>query len=276
MRKYLPLHLQLSRCTRSFPTVSHNRLLFQLHRAGLYIRHSSSDSTSASSETTSTDKRTTIITPTTIPVEPVSATAASPRVGPFTATYRAYNRSQAQHPYWTQFFSALVIYLLADASAQSLATQDNGKEDASWDLPRTARNLVIGGIASIPGYKWFMFLSRNFNYSSWLRSITTKVVVNQIVFAPVFNTYYFGMSCLLAGGSPEQVVQRITDTVPSSLVNSLFVWPWFQFFNFTFVQAEMRALTSGLFAIGWQAYLSWLNKYAERRRRSSEQVPVEA
>lgn len=83
------------------------------------------------------------------------------------------------------------------------------------------------------------------------------------------------MSCLLAGGSPAQVGQRIIDTVPTSLVNSLFVWPWFQFFNFTFVQAEMRALTSGLFAIGWQAYLSWLNKYAERRRHASEMAQVE-
>lgn len=112
-----------------------------------------------------------------------------------------------------------------------------------------------------------MFLSRNFNYSSSLLSILTKVTVNQIVFTPIFNTFYFGMSCLLSGGSPSEVVQRVKDTVPTSMLNSLFIWPWFQIFNFTFVQAEMRAISSGVFAIGWQAYLSWLNRRAEVRRR---------
>ena len=38
-----------------------------------------------------------------------------------------------------------------------------------------------------------MYLGTKFNYPSKILSLATKVVVNQIVFTPVFNSYFFGM-----------------------------------------------------------------------------------
>lgn len=90
----------------------------------------------------------------------------------------------------TQLASSLVIYFFGDLVAQSIAAPAKedvrGKEDEdhrgwvqSWsedrDWARTGRALVIGGISSIPSYKWFLWLSMNFNYSSKILSLTTKV-----------------------------------------------------------------------------------------------------
>lgn len=125
-----------------------------------------------------------------------------------------------------------------------------------------------------------MFLGRSFNYSSRVLSLTTKVVVNQIAFAPLFNSYFFGMQALLSGDSFVEAWERIKRTVPVSFVNSCKLWPAVTAFNFTYIQPQYRALFAGqsaaehlslimnahsplgLIAIGWQSYLSWLNQRA--------------
>lgn len=181
------------------------------------------------------------------------------RLGPLTTAASAYARAQKKRPWVTQFFSALVIYCVSDISAQSISSDDD------LDPSRTARSLVIGGIASIPSYLWFMFLSHNFNYSSRALSLLTKIVVNQMVFTPTFNTYFFGSQALLSGCDLRGVVDRVVNTVPTSIVNSCQFWPIVTAFSFTFVPIEYRSVFSGVIAIGWQTYLALLNRRAEQK-----------
>lgn len=109
----------------------------------------------------------------------------------------------------------------------------------------------------------FVYLAHNFNYSSRALSLLTKVSINQIVFTPIFNTYFFGMQALLAGESLQQSWARVQQTVPVSAVNSLKVWPAVTAFSFTFVPLEYRSIFAGVFAVGWQTYLMFLNRKAE-------------
>jgi hypothetical protein len=44
----------------------------------------------------------------------------------------------------------------------------------------------------------FVYLGNCFNYTSPILSLLTKVVVNQLAFTPLFNTYFFGMQSLLS------------------------------------------------------------------------------
>ena len=74
------------------------------------------------------------------------------RLGPLTRAATAYARAQKRRPWGTQFVSALVIYCLADLSAQSI--NSDADEGIDIDPKRTARSLVVGGIAAIPSYKW--------------------------------------------------------------------------------------------------------------------------
>lgn len=85
---------------------------------------------------------TSIPVPNTVPTLPIWQ-----RLGPVSSGLRAYGRSQRKRPYTTQFVSSLVVFFLGDLGAQRI----NGDE---YDPARTGRALVIGGISSIPSYKW--------------------------------------------------------------------------------------------------------------------------
>lgn len=89
-----------------------------------------------------------------------------------------------------------------------------------------------------------MFLSRNFNYPSRLLSIATKIVVNQCLFTPLFNSYFFGMQAFLAGDNLVEVWDRIKRTVPTSMLNSVKVWPLITAINFTWVPIEVSLFLS--------------------------------
>jgi hypothetical protein len=108
-----------------------------------------------------------------------------------------------------------------------------------------------------------MFLGNHFNYSSLLLSLATKVVVNQAVFTPIFNTYFFGMQALLSGHTLPETWEHIKRTVPTSAINSCKLWPAVTAFNFRFISAQYRNIFAGFIAIGWQTYLSYLNRKAE-------------
>lgn len=90
-----------------------------------------------------------------------------------------------------------------------------------------------------------MFLGQAFNYPSKTLSLATKVLVNQIIFSPAFNSYFFGMQALLSGHSFGETWDHIKRTVPISLVNSWKLWPAVTAFSFTFVKAQYRALFAG-------------------------------
>ena len=122
----------------------------------------------------------------------------------------------------------------------------------------------------------FIFLANNFNYASKTLSLATKVTVNQICFAPLFNTYFFGMQSLLSGDALPDVWERIKRTVPISIINSCKLWPAVTAFSFTFIDVQYRSIFAGVIAIGWQTYLSFLNRKAEVEGEAQKRVLEEA
>jgi len=175
--------------------------------------------------------------------------------------FYGYAAMQKRSPLLTQLESSLVIYFLGDLSAQYVS--NSGKDDSSYEPSRGLKALIIGGLSSIPSYKWFMFLGTHFNYASHTLSLAVKIVINQSVFTPIFNTYFFGMHSLLSGATFAEAKQRVINTVPMSWKNSWKVWPIVTAFSFTFILPQYRNVFAGVIAIGWQTYLSWLNKSAE-------------
>lgn len=120
-----------------------------------------------------------------------------------------------------------------------------------------------------------MYLGTVFNYPSKFLSLGTKVVVNQIVFTPVFNSYFFGMQSLLSGDSFLDAWERIKRTVPTSIVNSCKLWPAVTAFNFAYILPQYRALFAGVVAVGWQSYLSWLNQKAANEEKKSKELQAD-
>jgi hypothetical protein len=118
----------------------------------------------------------------------------------------------------------------------------------------------------------FAFLSNNFNYSSKILSILTKVVVQQTVFTPIFNTYFFSVHSLLGGATFDETWERLKKALPVSIQNSVKLWPAVTAFSFMYVPAQFRNVFSGCIAVGWQTYLSWLNQKAAKEVLAAEQL----
>jgi protein Mpv17 len=180
---------------------------------------------------------------------------------------------QSRSPRLTQLDSALIIYFLGDLSAQTMQTHGFTDADARYEPLRALRAMCIGGLCCIPSYRWFLWLGRNFNYRAHWRSLAAKIVVSQMLFTPVFNSYFFGMHTLLAGGGWRDVRDRLVQTVPVSWVNSWKLWPAVTAFSFTFVPPHHRSVFAGVIAIGWQTYLSWLNRAAEAAAGFAKDLP---
>lgn len=51
--------------------------------------------------------------------------------------------------------------------------------------------------------------------------------------------------------------------MPTSLINSCKLWPAVTAFNFTVIAPQYRSIFAGIVAIGWQTYLSFLNRRSE-------------
>jgi protein Mpv17 len=105
-----------------------------------------------------------------------------------------------------------------------------------------------------------------------------QVAVNQALFTPLFNSYFFGMQSLLSGASTSEMIERIKNTVPTSWINSCKVWPAITAFSFTYIPIQYRSIFGGVIAIGWQTYLSLLNQRAaaeEEAEQGAEQTQVQ-
>ncbi|KAM0213150.1 hypothetical protein ACHAPQ_007476 [Fusarium lateritium] len=111
--------------------------------------------------------------------------------------------------------------------------------DNEYDPARTLRNAAIGGLAAIPNYKC--------------------------------------AQALLSGETISGTIERVKDTVPTSIMNSCKLWPMVTAFSFTFLPIDWRPLFHGVVAVGWQTYLSFLNRQAEmkERLRHAEEKHVE-
>lgn len=111
----------------------------------------------------------------------------------------------------------------------------------------------------------FMFLHRRFNFASSVASLTTKVLVQQVVYTPVFNTYFYTMQSLLSGASVEHTLMRLRLALPTSIVNGWKVWSGVAIVSFMHIPPQFRSVFSGCVAVAWQSYLCWMNRNVERK-----------
>lgn len=227
---------------------------------------------------------------------------------------------------------SIVIYFIGDVSSQFVLQDSPSTPDKPSDAPaaehkgaiqtfvtetyspgRSLRAVIIGGLFSIPSYRWFLYLGRNFNVGApvprqarFIVSLTYKVIINQLIFTPLFNSYFFGMHSLLAyplstplvaiedadkSGEAAAVASeyavrffsvenanaaavRVRDTVPISWWNSCKVWPAVTAFSFTFVAPQHRNLFAGCVAVVWQTYLGMVNQRAVAAERERARLAV--
>jgi len=153
-----------------------------------------------------------------------------------------------------------------------------GEKDKPYDPIRTLRMITIGGVLSAPSYRWFLFLSNLFSRFPKPVAVALRVMVNQILFTPVFLTAFFSLQSLLSGSTTGETADYVQQIMPTAYKNSCQLWPAVSAINFYWIKLEYRSIFSGVVAIGWNAYLSFLSQKAavEENVGLVDAVPVQA
>ncbi|CAG8947299.1 unnamed protein product [Penicillium salamii] len=192
-----------------------------------------------------------------VPCDPKSRPVVRKPQGTLVSLLEWFSKSNSRRPYTTQLCLTPLIFCLGDLSAQMIG-------DDEFDHHRSLRSIIIGLVIAIPTHEWFMFLGRRFNYSSPSLSLGAKVAVNQAIYTPLFNVYFFAAHGFLAGEGLWGTTERVKEKASISIPRSFLYWPLVTAFNFSYIQPQSRAIATSIFSVFWQSYLSWLNSSAGR------------
>lgn len=167
-------------------------------------------------------------------------------------SWTAYLGALEAAPVRTKAITAGVLVGLGDTLAQVLT----GTALGSLDLPRLARFAAFGLVLQGPaGHAWYNLLERVVRLPG-VAGIAGKVAADQLLFAPVFTSIFFGYLVLTEGGQFVDVREAVTSRLPSTLVASWKVWPLAHIINFGVIPLGLRVLYVNAVSTAWIAFLS--------------------
>ncbi|GBB87253.1 hypothetical protein RclHR1_01370014 [Rhizophagus clarus] len=177
-----------------------------------------------------------------------------------------YRNHLSRRPILVQTITTGTLFVTGDIIAQQYVEQRGLK---SLDFYRTLR---LGGfglcIAGPSTAIWYRSLDRFVIMKNPTLGLLTRVALDQAIFAPCFITTFFVSQALLEGQEKSQILEKLRDAFVPTLINNYKLWPAVQLINFQFVPLNYRTLVVNIVALGWNTYLSVINK------KSSDNVSV--
>jgi hypothetical protein len=168
----------------------------------------------------------------------------------------AYLAQLAARPFAVNAATGAVIAAAGDAACQAAIPLATGAAAPPYDWRRTAEMAAVRAAFMGP----FLTL-----YFPWLaarapgtsaRAVATRLVIDQVVGAPLTISATFALVALLQG-RPETALPRIREQLLPSLAVSACYWPLVHSINFSRVPVRHQPLTTHFAALLWQAYLSY-------------------
>ncbi|CAO3627684.1 unnamed protein product [Cunninghamella blakesleeana] len=169
-----------------------------------------------------------------------------------------YNSLLSKYPILIQSITTSALFGTGDVIAQQ-AIENRGINN--HDIIRTSRMVCFGGIIAGPALStWYRFLEHNIRASTPFKTLASKVAIDQIFFAPTFIGVFFCTQGLFEGKSIQEIKDKLNHGYTSAVINNYKLWPAVQFFNFYFVPLNHRLMVTNLVALGWNSYLSIINR----------------
>jgi protein Mpv17 len=85
------------------------------------------------------------------------------------------------------------------------------------------------------------------------------MLVDQLIFCPIFTAVFFAYNGYLEGGCLDAVAYKFRNAYMPTLLANYKLWPFVQLLNFYLIPLPFRAPFVNLVALGWSAYMSVLN-----------------
>lgn len=139
------------------------------------------------------------------------------------------------------------------------------------DFKQVARFFIYGGFihANIV-FQWLAFIGKTFPSRTPL-GIAKIVLVDQVFFAPVALTSFYGGLSTMEGKSIQEIKEELKVKVPKTWATAVFYWPFVQAFNFRYVPARNRTVVVGMASFFWTVGLSF---YKNQKVESSDSLTV--
>lgn len=177
-----------------------------------------------------------------------------------------YNRALAAQPLLVKALTSLTGFTVGDLLAQKAV---EGKEEI--DFMRTFRMGAFGALWHGPsGHFFYGFLDKQFVGTS-MKTVFTKVGIDQVIWNPIFGTVFFTYLGLAEGKSTDQIVDKIKADLPTAVTGSWAYWVPAHFVNFRFIPSEQRLLYINCMQIMYNIFLSFLgNKEVAKKPDAAE------
>ena len=170
----------------------------------------------------------------------------------------SYGRLLEEWPLPTKTLSSGIICASGDLLCQMVFERRGAAFKGGVDLPRTGRFFVVGAALVAPVmHVWFGVLAHLAPGTSF-RAVVTKMSIDQLCLAPVFNPMY--VTCLyLQQGKLAELPEHLRAIYVDMMVANWQLWPAAQLANFRFVPVPYQVIFSNVVALLWNVYMSWLN-----------------
>mmetsp|Transcript_2799 Transcript_2799/g.5407 ORF Transcript_2799/g.5407 Transcript_2799/m.5407 type:complete len:194 (+) Transcript_2799:249-830(+) len=169
-----------------------------------------------------------------------------------------YDAALRAWPLVTKSLSAGMVTMAGDALAQKVM-----EKREKLDVVRNARFLLIGTVLTGPSlHFWYGGLAKMLPGVS-VASIAGRVLLDQLVFTPIFFAVFFPLLSYLEGRSVLQMKAELQQIWAPTLVRNWGFWTPVQAINFRFIPGRYQVLWSNSASVFWNCYLSTANQAAK-------------
>jgi protein Mpv17 len=185
--------------------------------------------------------------------------------------WTAYSRLLHSNPLATKCVTVSTLCIVGDAVSQVVAEPKLLRLAAPYDVARTARIAVFGFAISGPvNHVWYNVLERAVP-GVGVKALLAKTAADQLLFAPVILTLFFGSQVLLANKGVDEATAVVRRSLWPSLQMNWMFWPAAQMVNFKFVPPAQRVGFVSLCLVFWNGVLSyWFNQQAKKQQQQQQ------
>lgn len=142
--------------------------------------------------------------------------------------------------------------------------------DDKFNWTRTLHMSAAGLTTGVVTHYWYILLDKKLGVLRTAKTITTKILVDQIIFSPINLAVYFST----IGVMERSTVSRVRDELIEKGMEQIYVaewliWPPAQFVNFYFLPLRYRILWDNLISLGFDIYSPYV-KYRTELRKEKE------
>ncbi|RWS11622.1 mpv17-like protein 2 [Dinothrombium tinctorium] len=151
-----------------------------------------------------------------------------------------------------------------------LSDKMEGKANEGYVWLRTAHMSAAGLTTGVVTHYWYIYLDKWLGSKRCLRTITKKVLLDQILFSPVNISVYF----ITLGICERSNISKIKDELIEKGFENIYVaewliWPPSQFINFYVIPLKYRILFDNIISLGFDIYSPYV-KYKTQLRKEKQ------